>query len=99
MSPEHLILLVGELTKSITRDPEANVTPFRQGSIMTLVLSSPAQISRLLGKNGETLTALKRVVDACAWATGLGFRLVISDPRDSAQQEISDESIFDVCAE
>ncbi len=83
MSPAELIELVSLLTRVISGDANATVTPLPvAGNEQTLLLSTPEGTGRLLGRNGDTFHALQRVVSAAAWRTGLSFRLVISDPRE-----------------
>ena len=83
MSREQLISTVLHLTRAISGDPDARVTPLPiAGNEQTLELCAPKGMGRLLGSGGETFRALRRVVNAAAWHTGFAFKLVIDDPRD-----------------
>lgn len=87
MTAQQLVDTVRSLTRAISGDERATVRALpAAGGEQTLVLDAANGTGRLLGKGGETFRALRRVVSAAAWRTGISFRLVISDPRERLRE-------------
>ena len=87
MTSQELVNAVGLLTRAISGDAGATVRALpAAGGEQTLVLDARGGTGRLLGKGGGTFRALRRVVSAAAWRTGVAFRLVISDPRERIEE-------------
>jgi len=93
MKANELISTIEFLTRAISGDEESSVQALPQaGGEQTLVLTAPEGMGRLLGKGGETFKALRRVINAASWRTGISFRLVISDPRTKLNRDMCDEN-------
>ena len=93
MTSDQLIRMVKILTRAISGDEMATVSPLPvAGNEQTLVLASPNGIGRLLGRGGKTFEALRRVVNAASWRTGRSFRLALSDPRTAGINMVKSEN-------
>ncbi len=78
---------VAVFVRLISGDSEASTRTVPVGNELMLIVSAPNQTGRLLGRDGETLKALKKIVSAASWRVGRTFRIVLNDSRISGDSE------------
>ena len=92
LSPEQLIDLAVYLGRTISADPDfkSEVRPVA-GNRQTIVFTCTNGVGRLIGKGGQTFQALRQVISAAAWRTGLAFELLLNKPCGTRQEQVTSE--------
>ena len=77
---EELRDTVEALTMLISGDRECRVKALPKiGSEITLLLTAPTGKGKLMGRGGDTFQALRKVVAAASWPSGVAHRLILDE--------------------